>query len=87
MDLTLAVPRSPLTAIMSNEVWEEVYAQLVESIAQHETTLIFVNTRRLSERLALALAEKLGADVVSAHHGSMSKENRHKAEQLLKNGG
>jgi len=87
MDLTLAVPRSPLTAIMSNEVWEEVYAQLVESIAQHETTLIFVNTRRLSERLALALAEKLGTDVVSAHHGSMSKENRHKAEQLLKNGG
>ncbi len=87
MDLAVEIPRSPLTAIMSNEVWEEIYEQLISLINQHETTLIFVNTRRLSERLALALADRLGKNLVSAHHGSMSKDSRHRAEQHLKNGG
>ena len=86
MDLTIEIPRSPLTAIMSNDVWEQIYEQLISLINQHETTLIFVNTRRLSERLALALAERLGKNLVSAHHGSMSKDSRQKAEQDLKNG-
>lgn len=86
LDVRLEVPQSPLSALMSNEVWEELYQRLVALVEQHETTLVFVNTRRLSERLALALAERLGADSVCSHHGSMSKELRHDAEQKLKAG-
>ena len=71
---------------MSNDVWDELYGRLVELIESHDTTLVFVNTRRLSERLALALAERLGDDVVCSHHGSMSKDHRHNAEQRLKAG-
>ncbi|MDP2282782.1 MAG: DEAD/DEAH box helicase, partial [Pseudohongiella sp.] len=94
-DIRIEVPSSPLSALMSNEVWAELYERLVELIKQHHTTLVFVNTRRLSERLAMALSERLGADslfgdagasLVSSHHGSMSKERRHKAEQQLKAG-
>lgn len=94
-DIRIEVPSSPLSALMSNEVWGELYERLVTLIEQHRTTLVFVNTRRLSERLALALAERLGADslygeegaaLVSSHHGSMSKERRHHAEQQLKAG-
>src|SRR5690606_3153253 len=86
LDVTLEVPGSPLTALMSNEVWEELYERLVQLILSHETTLVFVNTRRLSERLALALTERLGEGMVSSHHGSMSKDHRHNAEQKLKSG-
>ena len=71
---------------MSNEVWEELYERLITLINTHETTLIFVNTRRLSERLALALSERLGDASVCSHHGSMSKDHRHNAEQRLKKG-
>lgn len=94
-DLRIEVPSSPLSALMSNEVWAELYERLLELIKQHQTTLVFVNTRRLSERLAIALSERLGADalygsegaaLVSSHHGSMSKERRHCAEQQLKAG-
>ena len=85
-DLKLEVPKSPLTAIMSNEVWDELYERLVHLIESHETTLIFVNTRRLSERLALALSNRLGDGSVCSHHGSMSKDQRHNAEQRLKAG-
>ena len=85
-DLRVEVPSSPLSAIMSNEVWEELYERLVTLINTHETTLIFVNTRRLSERLALALSERLGDASVCSHHGSMSKDHRHNAEQRLKKG-
>lgn len=86
LDVTLEVPGSPLSALMSNEVWDELYQRLVQLIETHETTLVFVNTRRLSERLALALTERLGEGLVSAHHGSMSKDHRHRAEQRLKEG-
>lgn len=86
MEISLEVPKSPLSALMSNEVWEELYERLVELIQSHETTLVFVNTRRLSERLALALSDRLGEGAVSAHHGSMSKDHRHSAEQNLKQG-
>ncbi|HAT57421.1 MAG TPA: ATP-dependent DNA helicase, partial [Gammaproteobacteria bacterium] len=80
LDIRIEVPKSPLSALMSNDVWDELYGRLVELIESHETTLVFVNTRRLSERLALALAERLGDDVVCSHHGSMSKDHRHNAE-------
>ncbi|MDP2141576.1 MAG: DEAD/DEAH box helicase [Gammaproteobacteria bacterium] len=86
IDVTLEVPGSPLSALMSNEVWDELYQRLVQLIETHDTTLVFVNTRRLSERLALALSERLGEGLVSSHHGSMSKEHRHTAEQKLKAG-
>ncbi|MDH3605070.1 MAG: DEAD/DEAH box helicase, partial [Candidatus Tectomicrobia bacterium] len=86
LDLRLEVPKSPLSAVMSNEVWGELYERLIELIAEHKTTLIFVNTRRLAERLALALCEHIGEEHVTSHHGSMSKEHRHAAEQRLKQG-
>jgi len=86
IEVGLEVPGSSLTALMSNDVWEELYQRLVELIRSHDTTLVFVNTRRLSERLALALTNLLGEDCVCSHHGSMSKDHRHNAEQRLKAG-
>ncbi|HTL47193.1 MAG TPA: DEAD/DEAH box helicase [Verrucomicrobiae bacterium] len=86
LDLRIEVPKSPLTAVMSNEVWGELYERLVELINEHKTTLIFVNTRRWAERLARGLAERIGEEHVSSHHGSMSKEHRHDAEKRLKAG-
>ena len=86
MEISVEVPGSPLSALMSAEVWEELYQRLIELILAHDTTLVFVNTRRLSERLALALGERLGEGVVSAHHGSMSRDHRFAAEQQLKSG-
>ncbi|MBA3505450.1 MAG: DEAD/DEAH box helicase, partial [Betaproteobacteria bacterium] len=85
-DLALEVPASPLEAVMSNDVWKEVYARLAQLTLEHRTTLIFVNTRRMAERAARHLSELLGAEHVMSHHGSMAKELRLKAEQRLKNG-
>ena len=85
-DLALLVPSSPLEAVMSNEVWSQVYARLAQLAQEHRTTLVFVNTRRMAERAARHLSELLGADQVMSHHGSMAKELRHRAEQRLKNG-
>ena len=85
-DLGLELPGSPLKSVMSKEVWTEVYARLTELIAAHRTTLVFVNTRRMAERVARELTERLGEDAVTAHHGSMAKELRLSAEQRLKRG-
>ena len=86
MDLGMEVPRSPLDAVMSHEIWEEYFARLTELIEQHRTTLVFVNTRRMAERVARHLSERLGEDAVTAHHGSLSKEKRLDAEVRLKGG-
>ena len=86
LDLALEVPGSPLEAVMSGEVWSEVYDRLARLIEQHKTTLVFVNTRRLAERVSRHLAERLGEDDVTAHHGSLSKETRLSAEERLKSG-
>jgi ATP-dependent Lhr-like helicase len=86
LDLAVEVPRSPLEAVMSHEVWKEIYDRLVALIEEHRTTLITVNTRRLAERMAHQLSERLGADHVAAHHGSLSKETRLDAEQRLREG-
>jgi ATP-dependent Lhr-like helicase len=86
MDIKLELPDSPLAPILPNEVWEELYERLVAYIEDHHTTLIFVNTRRLAERLARHLAERLGEDAVTAHHGSLSRQHRLEAEQALKSG-
>jgi len=85
-DLALEVPSSPLEAVMSGEVWQQVYDRLTELIEGHRTTLIFVNTRRLVERVTRQLSERLSGDQVTAHHGSLAKEQRLDAEQRLKRG-
>lgn len=85
-DLALELPRSPLQAVMANEVWEELYDRLAELIQGHRTTLIFVNTRRLAERATRHLSDRLGKEHVTSHHGSMAKESRFDAEQRLKGG-
>ncbi len=86
MDVQLELPDSPLAPVLANEVWEELYERLADYINSHNTTLIFVNTRRLAERLARHLGERLGDDCVTAHHGSLSRKHRLQAEQALKAG-
>ena len=85
-DLALELPQSPLAAVMSNEQWEQVYSRVAELVQLHRTTLVFVNTRRMAERAARHLGERLGKESVAAHHGSLSKETRLDAEQRLKHG-
>ncbi len=86
MDLAVEVPGSPLEAVMSHEVWQEIYGRLVVLIEEHRTTLITVNTRRLAERMANQLSDRLGAQSVAAHHGSLAKDVRLDAEHRLREG-
>src|SRR5580658_680872 len=86
LDLAVEVPASQLGPIATNEMWDEIYDRLVELVEQHRSTLVFVNTRRLSERISHHLAEKLGPDNVAAHHGSLSRKLRLAAEKKLKDG-
>ena len=86
LDLGIELPGSPLEAVMSNEVWEEIYRRLAELIQAHRTTLVFVNTRRMAERVTHHLSELLGADSVTSHHGSLSAKLRLDAEDRLKRG-
>jgi ATP-dependent Lhr-like helicase len=85
-DLQLEIPAAPLEAVMSGEVWVQLYDRLAELVSEHRTTLVFVNTRRQAERIARHLAERLGVEQVTAHHGSMAKESRLNAEARLKRG-
>lgn len=85
-DLAIEMPASPLEPVTAHEVWSEVYARLSGLVQAHRTTLIFVNTRRLAERVAAALAERLGEEAVAAHHGSLAREHRLDAERRLKAG-
>jgi ATP-dependent Lhr-like helicase len=86
LDVAVELTDSPLSAVMSGEVWEEVYDRLAELIRQHKTTLVFVNTRRLAERVSRHLGERLGDENIAAHHGSLAREQRLTAEQRLKSG-
>ena len=85
-DLAIEVPPVPLEAVMSNDTWDLVYNQIAQLVEQHRTTLVFVNTRRMAERVARHLSERLGYEAVAAHHGSLAKEQRLDAEQRLKRG-
>lgn len=85
-DLAIEVPPVPLEAVMSNDSWELVYNRLAQLVEAHRTTLVFVNTRRMAERAARHLSERLGKEHVAAHHGSLAKELRLDAEQRLKRG-
>jgi ATP-dependent Lhr-like helicase len=84
LDLAIEIPKSPLEAVASGEHWGEVYDRVAEMVAEHRTTLVFVNTRRLVERVAHALGVRLGESAVAAHHGSLSRQHRLKAEEQLK---
>jgi len=85
-DLAIELPPAPLEAVMAGEVKDQLYDKLTRLIEAHRTTLIFVNTRRMAERVARALSDRLGSERVTAHHGSLAKEQRLDAEQRLKQG-
>ncbi len=86
LDLEIEVPPSELSAVCSMEQWAEIYERITELVKSHRSTLIFVNTRRLAERVAFWLAELLGEEAVASHHGSLSRQIRLSAEQRLKDG-
>src|ERR1700719_2558895 len=86
LDLGVEVPASELSPVTSHEVWDEIYDRLAELVRKHRSTLIFVNTRRLAERVAHNLEERLGKDAVATHHGSLSRKLRLAAENKLKAG-
>jgi len=86
LDLAIETPKTPLSAVCSNEQWKEVYERVAELIRQHRSTLIFVNTRRMAERVTHQLSELVGDDAVASHHGSLSKKIRQEVESRLKSG-
>ncbi|MBH0193041.1 MAG: DEAD/DEAH box helicase [Nitrospira sp.] len=89
LDLAVEVPKDELSAVATNAIWSDVYDRVAELVRQHRSTLVFVNTRRLAERVAHSLEERLhdlGSDAVAAHHGSLSRQIRLQAEDRLKTG-
>ncbi|MGB8888617.1 MAG: DEAD/DEAH box helicase, partial [Candidatus Korobacteraceae bacterium] len=86
LDLAVEVPSSELGPIATNEMWGEIYDRIAELALQHRSTLVFVNTRRLAERVTLHLGERIGEELVAAHHGSLARKLRLAAERKLKNG-
>jgi ATP-dependent helicase Lhr and Lhr-like helicase len=86
IDLAIELPLSPLTAVCSHEVWEEIYQRIATLVREHRSTLVFVNTRKMAERVAARLATLLGQDDVRCHHGSLAAPRRLDAEQRLKAG-
>jgi ATP-dependent helicase Lhr and Lhr-like helicase len=86
IELAVEVPGSELGPIASNEMWEEIYERIAELVRQHRSTLVFVNTRRLAERVGHHLAALLGPDAVASHHGSLSRQRRLTVEGRLKAG-
>ena len=86
MEIAVETPSAPLSAVCSNETWEEIYDRIARMIEGERTTLVFVNTRRLAERVAMHLSSRLGEEHVTSHHGSLSRTQRLRAEQRLKSG-
>jgi ATP-dependent Lhr-like helicase len=86
LDLALEVPSAELGAVTSIAMWEEIYDKLAALALQHRSTLVFVNTRKLVEKISFELANRIGEEAVAAHHGSLSRTLRLDAEQRLKNG-
>jgi ATP-dependent Lhr-like helicase len=86
MDLAVEVPRDEMGAVATNEMWGEIYDRIADLARENRTTLVFVNTRKLSERVAHNLSQRLGAAAVLPHHGSLSRTLRLEAEQRLKRG-
>jgi len=86
LDLAVEIPPSPLTAVCSHEQWAEIYERMAELVREHRTTLVFVNTRKMAERIAAQLTRLLGEEAVTSHHGSLSRPRRLDAEERLKAG-
>ena len=86
LDLAIEVPPSPLSAVCSHEQWEEIYARMADLVREHRTTLVFVNTRKMAERISAQLTRLLGEEAVTSHHGSLSRDRRLDAEERLKAG-
>src|ERR1700723_3323933 len=86
LDLGVEVPSTELGPVASNEMWDEIYERVVQLVNAHRSTLVFVNTRRLAERISHQLGERLGDENVAAHHGSLSRKLRLEAERKLKEG-
>ncbi|HEY3170361.1 MAG TPA: DEAD/DEAH box helicase, partial [Thermoanaerobaculia bacterium] len=86
LDLSIEIPPSPLGVVCSHEQWEEIYTRMADLVREHRTTLVFVNTRKMAERIAGQLTRLLGQDAVTSHHGSLSRERRLDAEERLKTG-
>src|SRR2546426_2728154 len=86
MDLAVEVPKDELGAVATNAIWSDVYDRVADLVREHRSCLVFVNTRRLAERVAHHLEERLGGQVVAAHHGSLSRQIRLSAEERLKRG-
>src|SRR5688572_4559748 len=86
MDVAIVVPPSPLETVCSHEQWDEIYGQIAKLIGEHRTTLVFVNTRKLAERVTARLTDVLGPEQVTCHHSSLSREHRLDAEHRLKSG-
>jgi ATP-dependent Lhr-like helicase len=86
LDLAIELPTTDLQAVATNEQWSEIYDRIAALVGSHRTTLVFVNTRRMAERVAHHLGERLGEGRVAAHHGSLAKERRLRTEQRLKAG-
>jgi ATP-dependent Lhr-like helicase len=86
LDLGIEVPGDELGSVATNAIWDDIYERMAELALQHRSTLVFVNTRAMTERLAFCLGERLGAENVAAHHGSLSRKLRFEAERKLKNG-
>src|SRR6195256_3742877 len=86
LDIGVEVPSSELGPVASNEMWDEIYERIVQLVNSHRSTLVFVNTRRLAERISHQLGERLGEENVAAHHGSLSRKLRLEAERKLKEG-
>src|SRR5262249_61336913 len=86
LDFAVEVPPSPLSAVMTHEMWDEVYDRLAQLTEQHRSTLIFVNTRSMAERIAHCLANRIVEDAVAAHHGSLSRKRGSQAESRLRSG-
>src|SRR4029078_11620181 len=89
MDVGIEVPKDELSAVVTNAIWSDIYDRVAELVRVHRTTLVFVNTRRLAERVSHHLEERLkdlGPGAVAAHHGSLSRQIRLSAEERLKSG-
>ncbi|MBL8756717.1 MAG: DEAD/DEAH box helicase, partial [Planctomycetes bacterium] len=86
LDLAIEVPGAPLQTLCPGETWTEVFERIAQLIGEHRTTLVFTNTRKMAERVAARLGERLGKEHVTSHHGSLSKDRRLDAEQRLKRG-
>ena len=86
MELSVEVPSDELGPVASKEMWGEIYDRVAGEIRNHKTTLVFVGTRRMSERVAFALNERLGEGFVMPHHGSLAREMRFDVERRLRSG-